>query len=76
MAMVDELLDTKLGMKANETQARRLGKENKRKQRSSTKHLHILGIRMHIFASRQCADYAHSSYGGADEGAWHLLRLL
>ena len=22
---------------------------------------------MHIFASRQCADYAHSSYAGADE---------
>ena len=26
-----------------------------------------LGIRMHIFALRQCADYALTSYGGAGE---------
>ena len=27
----------------------------------------ILGIRMRICASRQCADYAHASYAGSGE---------
>ena len=29
--------------------------------------IHLLGVRMRIFASRQCADYARTSYAGASE---------
>jgi len=47
------------------------GRDNSIKTVQYTTSLHtiicVLGIRMHIFASRRCADYARASYAVAQD---------